>query len=127
MEFPAGLLYTDHDEWLRIEGDVAVLGISAFAQDALGEIVHVELPEVGDTFSAGDPICEVESVKAVAEVYAPVDVEVVEVNEELDGSEELVNEDPYGKGWLLKVRIADDTGLSALLDSAAYAAKVSEA
>lgn len=127
MEFPAGLVYTDHDEWLRIEGDVAVLGISAFAQDALGEIVHVELPEVGATFSAGDAICEVESVKAVAEVYTPVDVEVVEVNEELDGSEELVNEDPYGKGWLLKVRITDDSGLSGLLDADAYAAKVAEA
>ena len=127
MEFPAGLQYTDHDEWLRVDGDEAVLGISAFAQDALGEIVHVELPEVGDTFSAGDPICEVESVKAVAEVYVPVDVEVIEVNEELDGSEELVNEDPYGKGWLIKVRITDSSGLAGLLDADAYKAKVAEA
>lgn len=122
MQYPGELKYTQHDEWARIEGDILVLGISDFAQDALGELVHVELPDVGRAVSAGDAICEVESVKAVAEVYSPVDGEVVEVNGALDGQEEAVNRDPYGAGWLVKIRIADAAQLSNLLDAASYQA-----
>jgi glycine cleavage system H protein len=127
MSFPADLLYTLHDEWLRVSGDEATLGITFFAQDALGEIVHVELPEVGATFEAGAAICEVESVKAVAEVYAPVACEILAINEALDGSEELVNSAPYAEGWLVKLKITDASGLAALLDAAAYQAKVASA
>lgn len=120
MQYPGELKYTQHDEWARIEDDVLVLGISDFAQDALGELVHVELPDLGRTVSAGDAICEVESVKAVAEVYAPVDGEVVEVNVTLDGQEGTVNRDPYGAGWLVKIRITNAAQLSNLLDAASY-------
>ena len=122
MQYPGELKYTQHDEWARIDGDILVLGISDFAQDALGELVHVELPDVGRKVSAGDAICEVESVKAVAEVYAPIDGEVVEVNGALDGQEETINRDPYGAGWLVKIRMADVAQLSALLDAASYQA-----
>jgi glycine cleavage system H protein len=127
MNFPEGLLYSEHDEWVKVDGDVLTLGISDFAQDALGELVHVEMPEVGDDISAGEAVCEVESVKAVAEVYTPVDGEVIEVNEALDGEEETINEDPYGAGWLIKIRITDASGLDALLTTEAYKAKVAEA
>ena len=127
MNLPADLKYTDHDEWIRVEGDVITVGISDYAQDALGEIVHVELPEVGESFAAGDPVCEVESVKAVAEVYTPLDGEIVEVNEALDGEEESVNDDPYGAGWLFKLKVAGTDGLSSLLDADAYQKKIDEA
>jgi glycine cleavage system H protein len=122
MNFPDGLKYTQHDEWARVEGDVLTLGITDFAQDALGELVHVELPDVGRQVAAGEAICEVESVKAVAEVYSPVSGTCIEVNGDLDGSEETVNQDPYGAGWLVKIRIADPAQLSALLDATAYRA-----
>jgi glycine cleavage system H protein len=124
MKYPEGLLYTVHDEWLRVEGDIATIGITDFAQKELGELVHVELPEVGETFDAGDAACEVESVKAVAEIFTPIAGEVVEVNEDLDGSEETINEDPYGGGWLIKLRITDRSGLDGLMSAAAYTAKV---
>ena len=126
MKFPTDLKYTQHDEWVRLDGDTLVLGITDFAQDALGELVHVELPDVGKHVKAGDSICEVESVKAVADVYSPVSGEVVEVNEELDGSEDAINRDPYGKGWLVKIRVLDRNGLSTLLDVTAYQAKVAD-
>ena len=124
MNFPEGLLYSAHDEWVKVDSDVLTLGITDYAQDALGELVHVELPEVGDTVEAGEAVCEVESVKAVAEVFCPVDGEVVEVNEALDGEEELVNSEPYGAGWLLKIRVSDAAGLDELMDTARYRAKV---
>ncbi len=127
MNFPADLKYTDHDEWIRVDGDVLTIGISDYAQDALGELVHVELPEVGATVAAGDAVCEVESVKAVAEVYTPVGGEIVAVNDALDGDEEKVNEDPYGAGWLFKIRADDLAPLAALLDVAAYEKKIAEA
>jgi glycine cleavage system H protein len=123
MSVPAELLYTQHDEWIRREGDVVTIGITDYAQDALGELVHVELPEVGRVVAAGEAIAEVESVKAVAEVYTAVSGEVIEVNSELDGSEEQINNDAYG-AWLFKIRLSDDAGLSGLLDAAAYAAKI---
>ena len=124
MNFPEGLLYSAHDEWVRVDGDLLTLGITDYAQDALGELVHVELPEVGDTVEAGEALCEVESVKAVAEVFCPVGGEVVEINEALDGEEELVNSDPYGAGWLVKVRFSDASDLDDLMDTASYRAKV---
>lgn len=126
MKFPDGLRYTEHDEWCRVEGDVVVLGISDFAQDALGELVHVELPAVGKKIAAGDEICEVESVKAVAAVYSPVSGEVVAINEGLDGNEGNVNTDPYGTGWLLKIKMSDRAGLDKTLDVASYRAKVAK-
>jgi glycine cleavage system H protein len=124
MKFPEQLLYTSHDEWIEVKDGVATVGITAFAQDALGDLVHVELPEVGDDVSAGDAICEVESVKAVAEIFTPVAGTVVEVNEDLDGEEEKINEDPYGEGWLFKLEVTDASGLDGLMDAATYAAKV---
>lgn len=124
MNIPNGLLYTSHDEWLLLEGDVATIGITDFAQHELGELVHAELPEVGASFGAGDAVCEVESVKAVAEIYAPIAGEVIEVNEALDGNEETINEDPYGAGWLFKMRVSADAARAELMDAAAYKAKV---
>ena len=125
MNIPADLLYTSHDEWIRQEGDdVIVIGISDFAQDALGDIVFVELPEEGDTFAAGEAVAEVESTKATAEIYTPCAGEVIAVNGDLDGSEEAVNEDPYGAGWMFKLRMSDASGLKGLLDAAAYKAKI---
>lgn len=126
MNLPDDLKYTDHDEWIRVDGDTITVGITDYAQDALGELVYVELPEVGATVSAGVAICEVESVKAVAEVYAPCDGEVVEVNEALDGDEETVNGDPYGGGWLFKLKVSDAGPLDALMSPAAYQQKIAE-
>ncbi len=127
MNFPADLLYTNHDEWVRIDGDVVTIGISAYAQDALGEIVYVEMPDAGDELEAGGAVCEIESVKAVAEVYSPFAGVVLEVNEALDGSEESVNSDPYGGGWLVKITASDTSDRSSLLDAAAYEAKIASA
>ena len=124
MKVPADLKYTVHDEWVRVEGDALVVGITDFAQDALGELVHVELPDVGKRFKAGDEMCEVESVKAVAAVYAPVDGEIVETNMDLDGGEDAVNDDPYGAGWLVKLKASNPAGLGALMDSGAYQTKI---
>jgi glycine cleavage system H protein len=127
MDFPADLKYTDHDEWIRVDGQTITLGITAYAQSELGELVHVELPEVGATFEAGAAACEVESVKAVAEVFTPVAGTVVAVNEALDGAEETINDDPYGEGWLLQLE-ADDLGpLDDLMDAEAYKKKIDEA
>jgi len=123
MSVPAELLYTQHDEWIRREGDVVTIGITDYAQDALGELVHVELPEVGRVVAAGEAIAEVESVKAVAEVYTAVSGEVIEVNSDLDGNEEQINQDAYGS-WLFKIRLSDDAGLAGLLDAAAYGTKI---
>ena len=124
MSVPDNLKYTDHDEWVRVEGNIAVIGITDFAQGELGELVHVEMPEVGDELDAGDAVCEVEAVKAVAEVYTPVAGKVVEVNEALDGSEETINNDPYGEGWIVKIEMSDTAGLDSMLDAAAYQSKL---
>ena len=120
MNLPKNLKYTAHDEWVSVDGDVVTLGISDFAQDALGELVHVELPDVGKQVKAGQAVAEVESVKAVADVYTPVTGEILEVNSGLDGNEGIVNSDPYGSGWLFKIRVTDASGLDALMDSGAY-------
>jgi len=108
MTIPADLKYTKEHEWVRIEGDTAAFGISDHAQEALGDIVFVELPEIGRTLDAGEAFAVVESVKAVSDVYAPAAGEVIEVNEALESEPELVNTDPYGKGWIARVRMSGE-------------------
>ena len=121
MSIPKDLKYTKEHEWVRIEGDIATFGISHHAQEALGDIVFVEAPEIGRKLDAGDAFAVVESVKAVSDVYAPLAGVVTEANPELEDTPEKVNEDPYGAGWIAKVKIADaDT--SSLMDADAYAA-----
>lgn len=121
MNVPATLMYTSHDEWVKVEGDLVTVGISDFAQDQLGELVHVELPAVGKKVAAGAVVCEVESVKAVAEIYSPAAGEVVEVNTALEDGAEVINKDPYGS-WIYKLRVsAAPTGL---LSPAEYQKKI---
>ena len=116
MSVPEELQYTRSHEWVRTEGDTATVGITDYAQNELGDIVFVELPEVGATFGAGDSFGAVESVKAVSDIYAPVGGEVVEVNEVLDDSPEKINEDPYGDGWIIKLRVSDEGDLLSASD-----------
>lgn len=115
-----GLLYTRDDEWIRVEGDEGVVGITDYAQDALSDIVYVELPEEGDRFNTGETFGVVESVKAAADLYMPVTGEVTVVNEELPDMPEVVNSDPYGAGWMIKIKIGDESELGDLMDAAAY-------
>jgi glycine cleavage system H protein len=125
MEIPAGLKYSKEHEWVATEETVATIGITDYAQDQLGEIVYVELPAVGDKISKDDAFGVVESVKAVSDIYAPVSGTVVEVNQELPESPEMINEDPYGDGWLVKVKVSDPTELDDLLDNEEYEELVS--
>ena len=111
MKIPEELSYTRTHEWMRREGDIATIGITDHAQDELGDVVFIELPEEGATFSAGDPFGTIESVKAVSDLYAPVGGDVVEVNETLNDSPERVNEDPYGGGWMIRLRISEEGDL----------------
>jgi glycine cleavage system H protein len=120
IEIPEELKYTDEHEWVRIEDDLVVIGITDYAQDALGEIVYIELPSEGDEITKGDSFGGVESTKSVSDLYAPVSGEVVEVNESLLDSPETINEDPYGDGWLIKVRIHDSDEFDELMDSEQY-------
>jgi len=120
MEIPEGLKYSKEHEWVATEDSVATIGITDYAQDQLGEVVYIELPAVGDKVSKDDPFGVVESVKAVSDIYAPVSGTVTEVNQELVESPEIVNEDPYGDGWLIKIRIADLVELDDLMDSEEY-------
>lgn len=115
-----GCRYAESHEWVKVEGDIAVIGISDYAQHALGNIVYVDLPEVGDEFEAGDDFGAVESVKAASDLICPVSGEVVEINEELADSPELINNDAFGN-WIIKVRMSDPTEVEGLLDAAAYA------
>ncbi len=124
MNLPADLQFAKTHEWARVEGDVVVVGITDYAQDQLGEVVYVELPEVGNGASSGEELGTLESVKAVSEFNSPVGGEVVEVNERLEDEPNLVNEDPYGDGWLVK--ISGTTEGEDLFDAAAYAAMVEE-
>ncbi len=119
-DIPTELRYRPSHEWVRIEDDVAVVGISDYAQDALGDLVYVELPEVGQVLAAGDEAGVVESVKSASDIYAPVSGEVVEINEELDAEPEKVNQDPYGSGWLYKIKLADDGELEEMLTADQY-------
>jgi glycine cleavage system H protein len=121
---PEDLRYTTDHEWVRTEGDVVRVGVTDYAQDALGDIVFVTLPDVGAQVSAGDACGEVESTKSVSDLYAPLTGTVVERNEALDASPELVNSDPYGEGWMLAIRPEDAAAADALLDAAAYQASL---
>lgn len=120
MEIPEGLKYSKEHEWVATEDSVATIGITDYAQDQLGEVVYIELPAVGDKVSKDDPFGVVESVKAVSDIYAPVSGTVTEINQELVESPEMVNEDPYGDGWLIKIRIADLVELDDLMDGEEY-------
>jgi glycine cleavage system H protein len=119
---PADLKYTKNDEWLKIEGDSATMGVTDYAQDQLNDIVYVEFPDAGASFKKGDSWGVVESVKAASDVYMPIGGSITEVNGGLEDAPELINSDPYGKGWLIKFRIADMGETSDLLDAAAYTA-----
>lgn len=118
MNVPGDLKYTKSHEWVRVEGDIATIGITDFAQSELGDIVYVDLPTVGRSVRAEESFGSVESVKTVSDLYAPVAGEVVETNESLGAQSELVNSDPYGGGWMVKIRLAD--GADGLLDAEAY-------
>ncbi len=120
--YPDDLLYHSEHDWARIEGDLATLGITWYAQDSLGEVVFFDPPAVGTTLAKDAPYAEVESVKAVSDVVAPLSGEIVEVNESLPDNPAMINEDPYGGGWLVKVRLSDPAETESLLDAAAYQA-----
>ena len=122
MNVPAELKYTKEHEWIRVEGEEAVVGITDYAQSQLGDIVFVECETVGDALEAGETFGTVEAVKTVSDLYLPVAGEVLEFNEELEGEPELVNKDPYGKGWIVKIKISDETELDGLLNAEAYKA-----
>ena len=121
---PTDLKYAKSHEWVSLNGDVATIGITDFAQSELGDVVYVELPEVGRTLRVGETFGSVESVKTVSDVYAPIAGEVVEVNAALGAQSELVNSDPYGKGYMLKLKVSDSSALTDLLDAAGYEAVV---
>jgi len=124
---PSELKYATSHEWVRNEGDGTVtIGITEHAQELLGDMVFVELPEVGDSVSTGDDVAVAESVKAASDIYAPVTGEVVEVNEDLEDSPELVNSDPFGDGWMFKLKIEDAGELESLLDAEGYANSIDE-
>jgi glycine cleavage system H protein len=118
--YPRDYLYSREHEWLRVEDDLCVLGITEFAQQELGEVVFVELPEIGQVFDANDELGTIESVKAVAEVFTPVAGEVVEVNDAVVDDPELLNEDPHGEGWLIKIRFSSADDLKTMMKSEEY-------
>ena len=120
MTAPADRKYSQDHEWVLPEGGEATVGITEYAAQQLGAIVFADLPAVGDNFSAGDAFGEVESVKSVSELYLPVGGEVVEINEALDGAPETVNDDPYGAGWMIRIKLSDAAELDEMLDAAAY-------
>jgi glycine cleavage system H protein len=124
--YPDELKYHKEHDWARIDGDEAVLGITWFAQDALGELVHYEPPNEGDTISKDAPYGEVESVKAVSDVVSPLSGEVLEVNQKIVDEPETVNSDPYGEGWLVRIRLSDPSEVGSLLDAEAYKQVVAE-
>ena len=119
-DVPADLKYTKDHEWVRVSGNRAVVGITHHAERQMGDVVYVELPKVGDQFEAEGALGSVESVKAVSEVFSPLTGKVVKVNEELTDSPELLNEDPYGEGWIVELEFSDSKQLSSLLDAASY-------
>ena len=121
MDFPEGLKYSKEHEWVLVEDDVAIIGITEFAQGELGDIVFVELPEVGEKISKDDPFGSLESVKAVSDIFAPISGTVVEINDALPDSPETINEDPYGDGWMIKVQMTDMNELKDLMSPEDYA------
>ncbi len=120
LNLPDDVKYTEDHEWAKLDNDVVLVGINDYAQDQLGEIVFVEMPEIGDTFAKGDEFGSVESVKAVSEMYIPVSGEIIEVNQGLEDAPELVNTAPYAGGWIIKVKPDDLSEMDQLMDRAAY-------
>lgn len=121
LEYPQELRYTAEHEWVRVgNDDVVRVGITSYAQDALGDVVYVDLPAVGDSVSSGDACGEIESTKSVSDLFSPLTGEIVAVNESLDSASEMVNSDPYGEGWMFEMKVADTTELEKLLDVDAY-------
>lgn len=125
-KIPADLKYTEDDEWVRIDGDIATVGITDHAQDALSDIVYLELPNEGDFFGTGETFGVVESVKAAADLLMPVSGDVTEINEALIDTPELINQDPYGEAWMIKVKLSDASDLDNLMDAAAYEKHLNE-
>lgn len=124
MNFPENLKYSQDHEWLRLEGDHAYIGITEFAQRELGDIVYVDINTLGQSVSANEIFGSVEAVKTVSDLFLPVSGEIVEINESLNDNPEAVNSDPYGEGWMVKIKLSDTSELDALMDSAAYEAHV---
>ncbi len=120
MNIPVNLYYTNDHEWVKVEGSTGLVGITDFAQHQLGDIVFVDVDSVGETIAEGETFGTIEAVKTVSDLFMPVDCEVVEFNEALDGEPELVNKDPYGAGWIVKIKIADPSKLSQLLTAEQY-------
>lgn len=124
MNFPQNLKYTNEHEWIRVDGDIAYVGITDYAQERLGDIVFVDIPTVGETLEAGETFGTIEVVKTISDLFLPIAGEVLEQNEALEENPELVNKDPYGEGWLIKVKPADVKAVEDLLDAEAYKAVV---
>lgn len=124
MNTPGNLKYTKDHEWLRVEGDVAVIGITDFAQSELGDIVYVEIETVGETLGAEEVFGSVEAVKTVSDLFMPISGEILEFNESLEANPEAVNKDPYGDGWMIKVKMSNPAEMDGLMDAAAYEALV---
>ena len=125
-EVPEELRYTKEHEWIRVEGDLVVIGVTDYAQNALTDVVWVELPELGAVVGSMDSFASVESVKSVSEIYAPISGEVIEINGTLEDAPELINEDPYGKGWICKMSISDNSELASLLEGTTYRGLIEE-
>ena len=126
MAHPSDRVYSKEHEWVLVDGDVATIGISDFAQDQLGEVVYVDLPGEGDVLASGDSFGEIESVKSVSELFAPVSGEIVAINSALGDSPETVNSDPHGEGWMIKIRLEDASQVDALLSAEDYDAFITE-
>jgi glycine cleavage system H protein len=122
MNIPAELRYSSDHEWVRVEGTTATIGITEYAQDALGDVVFVEMPETGLAVAAGESFSEVESTKSVSDIYAPITGSIAEVNADLESQPELLNTDPYGAGWICRIEIGDPSELDGLMDAEAYRA-----
>ena len=122
MNVPADLRYSSDHEWIRQDGNVVTIGITAYAQDSLGDVVFVEVPEQGTTLATGDSFTEVESTKSVSDIYAPVSGTIAAVNAALEGQPELLNSDPYGEGWICSIEMSDPSQLDGLMDAAEYTA-----
>ena len=124
MNIPQDLKYTPEHEWIRIEGDVATIGITDYAQGELGDIIFVEFPESGDSFETGDTIGTVEAVKTVADIFTPLSGEISEINTAIEDTPDLVNSDPYGEGWLVKIKLTAPEEIDVLLDAAGYEGQI---
>lgn len=120
MNIPEGLKYTNDHEWIKVDGDTAIIGITDFAQGELGDIVYVDVDTVGESLDAEEVFGSIEAVKTVSDLFLPVDGEIIELNEEIEDAPEKINEDPYGSGWIIKIKVADSGQLDGLLDAAAY-------